>query len=735
MQALPRPGTSLQSRSFRRPAPAAQNLWRAAAAALVACGVLVVPASALAALPLPEEALPRLETQDIFQPGEPAILYAQEGEPFAVLGEFRIFVPSASIPKVLRDAVVGVEDARFFQHGAVDLQGMARAALRNLTSGRVAEGGSTITQQLAKTLFLTHERTLSRKVKELQLARELERRYAKEKILEMYLNAIYFGHGAYGVEAAARTFFSKRVTELTLAEAALLAGLPKAPTQYSPLAHPKRAKARRDHVLARMAEAQMITPVRARAAQREPMRTRPLFAARGIAPHFADSVQRQLEEQLGAAAVARGGLRVSTTLSLRLQRAAVESVREGLRAAEVAALKVKGGPSKKGKAAAKRGGPDPTASAKAGRTVRPGLEGALLALDPRTGEVLAMVGGADYGRSQFNRAVQSRRQPGSAFKPFVYAAALEAGLPLTTPLDDLPVTYPAGTGRGQGVWSPENYDRRYRGRVLMRQALEESLNVPTVRLLETVGVQAVIDVARRMGVGGELRRDLTLALGTSEVTLLELTAAYGVIANRGVRVPVGAIRQVVGPGGNVRWERPVGRAPVLSEDVAFLLTSLLQGVIERGTGRRAQALGRPAGGKTGTSQDATDLWFVGFTPSLVAGVWVGYDTPRSMGPQESGGRIAVPVWTEFMRRALRGSDPAPFPQPDGVYAVLINPRTGGPAAPGDPESFKEYFLRGPNTLTRGAIPALPGPPRPAPPRIDPDARYDDIAPPWKVQRD
>lgn len=242
-------------------------------------------------------------------------------------------------------------------------------------------------------------------------------------------------------------------------------------------------------------------------------------------------------------------------------------------------------------------------------------------------------------------------------------------------------------------------------------------------------------MARRMGVGGELRRDLTLALGTSEVTLLELTAAYGVIANRGVRVPVGAIRQVVGPGGNVRWERPVGREPVLSEDVAFLLTSLLQGVIERGTGRRAQALGLPAAGKTGTSQDATDLWFVGFTPSLVAGVWVGYDTPRSMGPQESGGRIAVPVWTEFMRRALRGSDPAPFPRPDGVYAVLINPRTGEPAAPGDPEGFTEYFLRGPNTLTRGAIPALPMPPRPAPPKLDPDARHDDIAPPWKVQGD
>ncbi len=704
-------------------------MWRVAAAALLAAwGLLAAPATARAALPLPEDALPRLETLDLFQPGEPALLYAENGEPFAVLGEFRVSLPLSRIPKLLQDAVVAVEDARFFQHGAVDIQGMARAALRNLTSGRIAEGGSTITQQLAKTLFLTHERTLSRKVKEVQLGRELERRYSKEKILEMYLNAIYFGHGAYGVEAAARTFFSRRAADLSLAEAALLAGLPKSPTYYSPFTHPKQARARRDHVLSRMVEAKRITAARARAAQREPVRLRPLLPARGIAPHFADYVQRQLEEQFGAVAVARGGLRISTTLNLRLQRAAVEALRDGLRAAEAkaeAGRKVKAAPAQARRAGGLQGSGKPGG--------RSGPEGALLALDPQTGEVLAMVGGADYARSQFNRAVQARRQPGSAFKPFVYAAAMEAGLPPTTLLDDVPVSYPGGLGRGQAAWSPENYDRRYRGRVTMRQALEESLNVPTVRLLEMVGVQAVVDVARRMGVAGELHRDLSLALGTSEISLLELTAAYAVVANRGMRVPAGGVRQVTGPGGEVRWERRVAPEPVLSQEVAFLLTSLLQGVIERGTGRGALALERPAAGKTGTTQDATDLWFVGFTPSLVAGVWVGYDAPRSLGPRETGARLALPIWTRFMARALRASAPVPFTPPDGIYAALVNRRTGDPAPPGDPETVTEFFWREPAAAGRSPAHAQPGAPELPSPRSKGGAPVaDDIAPPWNV---
>ena len=724
------------TRDRRRP----PFVWRAAAAVLVAWGLWAGPATARAALPLPEDALPRLEALDLFQPGEPALLYAENGEPFAVLGEFRAPLPLARIPKVLQDAVVAVEDARFFQHGTVDLQGMARAALRNLTSGRIAEGGSTITQQLAKTLFLSHERTLSRKVKEVQLGRELERRYSKEKILEMYLNAIYFGHGAYGVEAAARMFFSKRVADLSLAEAALLAGLPKSPTYYSPFTHPKQAKARRDHVLSRMVKAKMIPPARGRAAQREAVRLRPLLPARGIAPHFADYVQRQLEEQFGTAAVARGGLRVYTTLNLRVQRAAVEVLREGLRAAEAKAEasrqtrdQGKPGAERKGKAATGQarhaGGPQGSGKA----VGRSGPEGALVALDPQTGEVLAMAGGADYARSQFNRSVQARRQPGSAFKPFVYAAALEAGLAPTTLLDDVPVSYPGGLGRGQEAWSPENYDRRYRGRVTMRQALEESLNVPTVRLLEMVGVPAVVDVARRLGVTGELHRDLSLALGTSEVSLLELTSAYGVLANRGTRVPVGGVRQVIGPGGEVRWERRVAPEPVLSPEVAFLLTSLLQGVIERGTGRGALALERPAAGKTGTTQDATDLWFVGFTPSLVAGVWVGHDIPRSLGPRETGARLALPVWTRFMARALRASPPVPFTPPDGLYTALVNPRTGNPALPGDREAFTEFFLREPAAAGRSPASAQPGAPElPSPRSKGGPPVADDIVPPWNI---
>ncbi len=674
---------------------------RGAAALLLLLSVSLA-ASARAAPPVagPDaEDLPQLERLEIFAPGEPTLLLSKDGEPFATLTqEHRVFVPLVQIPRVLREAVIATEDARFYQHGALDWRAMARAALSNLAAGRLREGGSTITQQLAKTLLLTPERTVTRKLQEISLAQKIEQRYSKDKILELYLNAVYFGHGAYGVEAAARTYFSKPVRALALPQAALLAGLIRAPGLYSPLLDPARAKGRRDHVLQRMVAEGFLKEPTAKSAARVPVRVTPLFKGRGTAPHFVDYVREILEERYGEGLLARGGLRVTTTLDLALQQQALEAVRAGVTAA-AAAL-----------APRPRRGAAPSAPP-GGEQEGPGLEGALLALDPATGAIRAMVGGTAYGKSQFNRAVRARRQPGSAFKPFVFAAAFERGISATDLLEDAPVRYPKGLGKRRGAWAPENYDRLYRGPVTVRRALEESINVPTVRLLESIGVDRVLEVARRLGIRSPLRREYALALGVSEVTLLELTTAYAALANGGSRVTPHAILRVEGPGGALLEEYRPAVQPALKEEVAYLLTSVLQGAVERGTGQKAQALDRPAAGKTGTSQDAADLWFVGYTPDLAAGVWLGYDAPRSLGPHETAGRLAAPLWADFMRRALASRPPTTFAVPEGVFFLDVDARTGAPAPLGSPGAVREVFLRGEGSpgapLEAGAYEAEP----------------------------
>jgi penicillin-binding protein 1A len=616
------------------------------------------------------EDLPHLLQLPIFQPGEPGLLYDDEGQAFAaIVPEYRVFVPLSGIPMNLRRAIIAAEDARFYQHGAIDLRGMARATIKNLMAVQVKEGGSTITQQLAKTLFLSHERTLERKIRELELAREIERHYTKDQILEMYLNCIYFGHGAYGVEAAARTYFSKSVTELTLPEAALLAGLPRAPGRYSPLIDAKRARARRQYVLDRMVATGVLKRSQARAARRMPVSVNPMFRSRGAAPWFVDYVRQQLDGHLGPVLVREGGLKIYTTLNSGMQRAAVSAIGRGV--ADIIRRKNEG----KGRGNA-------------------ALEGALVALDARTGEIKAMVGGSDYSRSQFNRAVQARRQPGSAFKPLVYAAAFERGLTPATLIDDAPIHFEIGMGGRGEVWAPENVDRKYRGPVTLRRALEESINVPTVRLIAEIGVDPVIDLARRLGIMSELRREYAIALGVSEMSPLELTSAYQGFANRGILAPPSSIRRVMGPGEVILEEQVTESRHVLSEDVAFLLTSILEGVVERGTGKVAQRMGRPVAAKTGTTQDAEDLWFLGYTPSLVAGVWLGYDQRRSLGSHETAGKLAGPIWVDFMNQGLDDSPVEAFLPSEGVVQALVNRRTGEPTSASDPEAFQEYFIRG-----------------------------------------
>ena len=672
------------------------------AATLLLLASIALAASATAAPPAaaPEgEDLPRLERLEIFTPGEPSLLLSKDGEPFATLTqEHRVFVPLAQIPRVLREAVIATEDSRFYRHGALDWTAMARAALSNLAAGHLREGGSTITQQLAKTLFLTPERTVTRKLQEIRLAQKIEERYSKDKILEMYLNAVYFGHGAYGVEAATRTYFSKSVRALTLPEAALLAGLIRAPGLYSPLLDAARAKARRDHALRRMVAEGFLKEPAAKVAARAPVRITPLFKGRGTAGHFVDYVREVLEERYGAVLLARGGLRVTTTLDLALQRQALESVRAGVKAGAAALAR------------SPRRGATPPAPPR-GEQEGPGLEGALVAVEPATGAIRAMVGGTAYGRSQFNRAARARRQPGSAFKPFVFAAAFERGISAADLLEDAPARYPKGLGKQREAWAPENYDRLYRGPVTVRRALEESINVPTVRLLESVGVDGVVEVARRLGIRSPLRREYALALGVSEVTLLELTAAYAALANGGILAAPHAVVRVEEPGGTLLEEYRPAVQPALKEEVAYLLTSVLQGAVERGTGQKAQTVGRPAAGKTGTSQDAADLWFVGYTPELAAGVWLGYDAPRSLGPHETAARLAAPLWADFMRRGLTSRPPTDFPVPEGVFFLEVDARTGTPAAPGSPGAMREVFLRGEEAV---GVPSRAEPPEAEP---------------------
>ncbi|MBI1727027.1 MAG: penicillin-binding protein 1A, partial [Candidatus Rokubacteria bacterium] len=561
--------------------------------------------------------------------------------------ERRIFVTLGQMPPALKQAVIATEDARFYSHFGVDPMGIARAVYQNFRRGRIVEGGSTITQQLAKVLFLTPDRSLDRKLKEAVLAIELERRYSKNRILEMYLNHIYFGHGAFGVEAASRTFFGKGVSELAPAECALLAGLPKAPATYSPFEHPDAAVRRRTTVLFRMVDTGALKSEQAKRIGETGLDLVPPERRRTTGQYYLEFVQQYLEAQYGADLVFKGGLHVYTTLSPAMQLKAEASLRDGLRALETRRASSAG-----------KDAPSPE---------RP--EGALLALEPQTGYIRAMVGGYDFFKSEFNRAVQARRQPGSAFKPFVYMAALESGQTPASVVDDSPIQYPLAGGK---IWKPDNYDRKFRGPITYQQALEESINVATIKVQERIGVRRTVDIARRLGVDSPLQENLSIALGTSDLTLLELTSAYGALANQGTWVKPTTIRYVLDSQRKLLEENvPQGRE-ALPADLAYVITHMMKGTVERGTGHAAKALGRPVAAKTGTTNDYSNAWFIGFTPTLATGVWVGYDRPKSLGKDETGSRVAVPIWTTFMKEALAGKPVEDFPTPEGVVVVPVD---------------------------------------------------------------
>jgi 1A family penicillin-binding protein len=623
---------------------------------VVAVGMLGAGVAAFWVLTILPRSLPSVTQLESFEPSVGSKIYDENDE---LLTEFhverRIFVQLGQMPAALKQAVIATEDSRFYSHFGVDPMGIARAVYQNFRRGRIVEGGSTITQQLAKVLFLTPDRSLDRKLKEAVLAIDLERRYSKNRLLEMYLNQIYFGHGAFGVEAASRTFFGKGVSELSPAECALLAGLPKAPSTYSPFEHPEAARRRRAIVLTRMVDTGVMKPNQAKRLADARLDLVPPERRRTTGQYYFEYVQQYLEAQYGADLVFKGGLHVYSTLSPTMQLKAEAALRDGLRALETRRA-----------SAASKDAPVPE---------RP--EGALLALEPQTGYIRAMVGGYDFFKSEFNRAVQAHRQPGSAFKPFVYMAAIESGQTPASVVDDSPIQYPLAGGK---IWKPDNYDRKFRGPITYQQALEESINVAAVKVQERNGIRRTVEIARRLGVESPLQENLSIALGTSDLTLLELTSAYGALANQGAWVRPTAIRYVLDAQRKLLEENvPQGRE-ALPADLAYVVTHMMRGTVERGTGHAAKALGRPVAAKTGTTNDYSNAWFIGFTPTLATGVWVGYDRPKSLGKDETGSRVAVPIWTTFMKEALAGKPVEDFPVPEGVVLLPVDLSASGTCA-------------------------------------------------------
>ena len=717
--------------------------------------------------------LPKIEVAKAYKPNAITYVYSDDN---ALIGhiclEKRVFVPINKVPKILQEAFISAEDRNFYNHSGIDLGGIMRAGFKNLFAGRIVQGGSTITQQVARWMFLSKERTMTRKLKEALLALRIENKLTKKQILELYLNQIYFGHGAYGVEIASRDYFNKGVDKLTLGEASLLAGLPKAPNTYSPLRNPVLAKKRRDYVLERMYEDGKISKSQKENAAKEEINLNPYLKDMEASPYFLSLVEKKLREEYSKEKQHSYELKVYTTLNRRLQRIAIQSLKEGLRELdkrqidqnkktayrgplkhlsleemnnledfdwgfnieetpkagtivtgvvdgiddEQASLKIqrfKGIIKKSGlKWAFGEGGPQKPADLLAiggvvkGRVVKerknntlelaleqdPLVQGAIVAIDPKTGEIKALVGGFDFDRSQYNRAISARREPGSAFKPIIYFTALQNGYTPASIIIDSPIVF--GNENDDSLWKPENFGNKFYGPTLLRDALVYSRNVCTVKLLKEIGIPKVIENARAFGIKSPLERNLSLALGTSSVSLFELTDAYSVFANLGEKAEPTAIRFVRKSSGEKIQEETGGSKRIFDEKTTFILVKILEGVVEEGTGTGEKVLGIPVAGKTGTTNNYMDAWFVGFTQNLVVGVWVGYDDKKSLGRGETGARAALPIWVRFMSEALKGYDVVDFPKPEGIVETAIDPKTGKIATAETENPVTGYFIEG-----------------------------------------
>jgi penicillin-binding protein 1A len=648
---------------------------------------------------------------ELFTPRQTSKLYAADGRFIAELGlERRTLVKLSEIPKPVRDAFIVTEDKRFYQHHGIDWVRVAGAAAHNLGAGGYAQGFSTLTMQLARNIFtskISREKTLTRKLKEAKVAREIEALYPKDKILELYLNQIYLGNGAYGVETAAQRYFGKSVRELNLAEAAMLAALPKAPERYNPRRFPERALQRRNTVIALMREQGIVSEADAQLARAFPLKLARREHSGELAPYFVEWVRQQLEDRFGNK-LYTDGLKVYTTLDMELQSNAERNLEKQLRDIEG------------GKYGAFRHVTYEQYQARNASNDRdattgnsPYLQGALIAIDPRNGAVRALVGGRDFDDSKFNRATQALRQPGSTFKPVVYATAIHDGYPASYPLIDTALTLPQLSGAD---WTPQNYDLKFMGPMPMRRALYLSRNIPAIRMGMELGERNVIDMARRMGITTPIPPYPSIHIGAADVYPIEMVAAYTTFATLGQRVKPNAILRVEDAKGKVLWEPPVQRSDVLSHEEAWLMVDMMKDVVRRGSAASIGASGFkiPAAGKTGTTNDYSDVWFIGYTPDLVAGVWMGFDRPQKIMPNAQGGRLASPAWLAFMNEAYqRRPAPPDWPRPDAIITRNIDWTTGLLASPACPDTttVTEYFIPGTEPVREcdaRSIFALPG---------------------------
>ncbi len=763
---------------------------------MVLFGLILAVGGPLAAYFYVSKSLPKVDTLADYRPPIITRVLSDDGRVIAELfEERRIVVPVSRMPKALTQAFVAAEDANFYKHKGIDMASILRAAIKNVKAGGIVQGGSTITQQVAKSLLLTPEKKFERKFKEAILAYRMENRLSKEEILYLYLNQIFLGHGAHGVQAAAENYFDKNVEELTLAECSMLAGLPKAPSRYSPYRNFEQAKNRQEYVLGRMVEEGFITAAEAEQAYAEELEIKPRVNQHIMdAAYFTEQVRRYLEETYGRDRLYHDGLEVHTSMNLDMQLAAQKAVQDNLhnhdkrqgyrgplgvltedqeitfleeqaeRFAErppaqgnlieaiVAgstkqAIRVRFG-DKDGlislKSAAWAGPPRivkrtvTSTGNQDGKAARlpvgakievrvitaaangpwelaleqtPQAQGALLAMDPHSGMIKAMVGGYDFRTSQFNRVIQARRLPGSALKPLIYAAALDKGYTPATVILDTPLIFKERQESGEiKEWKPKNYSKQFYGPVPVRTALAKSHNIITIKILEDIGVHYAANYIHKLGIDSAIDEDLTLALGSSAVTPIELAGAYAVLANGGVRVQPTYITKILDRDGKVLEsldpaDFPAGPQPgqrlistvqsrVVSPETAYLVTNMMESVVRHGTGRRAKRLERPVAGKTGTTNDLKDAWFVGFVPQLLAVSWVGYDIEQPLGNKETGSRAAAPAWVAFMEQALADLPAENFPVPDDIVFRPIDPETGLLAPEDSPDVKIEVFAPG-----------------------------------------
>lgn len=578
--------------------------------------------------------------------------------------EKRIPVKLEDIPHNAIEATIAVEDRSFYRHSGISLYAIFRAFLKNIIARRSKEGGSTITQQLARNLFLTKEKSFIRKLKEAILSLKIERYYSKDEILELYFNQIYYGNGCYGIESAARRYFNKGISSLSFPECALLVGLPRAPSLYDPFTHPGAALWRRAIVLEAMAEVGAVSRSRAERAKNAPLGLAENVQYSNIGPYFVEEVRKWVSERFGSDIFYQGGFSIYTSLDREWQKIADGVVKKWLENLEGTLNSDSTSP----------------------------LQGALLAMDPRTGYIKAMVGGRDFRKSQFNRSTQAKRQPGSAFKPFLYSTAIDNGYTPAALLLDGPIVVEVG----DTVYSPSNYDETFKGPILMRDAIALSRNLASVRLIMRVGPEKVVNYARRMGIETNLIPVISLALGSNSVSLLEMVTGYSTLANHGIRIKPMMITRIEDRDGRTVYEAKPFSERIISREVTYIVTSMMESVFQYGTARGARRMGfhRPAAGKTGTTNHFTDAWFVGFTPRLCCGVWVGYDSLKTIREGASGAVFALPIWVDFMKNALEDSSVRNFELPPGIIRRKICEESGLLATPFCPKVRDEVFITG-----------------------------------------